>query len=190
MTPEARQITWTRSPGRKPACSSQRPMRRIFGLTWRFHASPSASIFKLRLVACARGLMVVLISIGFRRAKHQRENRSDTWRGGQWDDCQAGQTSRTDAARRRAVGSSGSLKPKASLPAQACEPERHPAKPTCRQPRPLGIGSATWFAEDSKPSLWTIADWPDAEQSHSFLKPTMAEHSPVLTLPCFGLLFS
>ena len=50
MTPGARQVTWTRRPGLKPACSSQRPMRRIFGFTSPFQKSPSASIFSVRTV--------------------------------------------------------------------------------------------------------------------------------------------
>ncbi len=43
-------MTWTRWPGLKPACSSQRPMRRILGLISPFQKSPSASICSVRTV--------------------------------------------------------------------------------------------------------------------------------------------
>ena len=52
MTPVATQVTCTRRPGLKPACSSHRPMRRILGLIRPFHRSPSASICSVRTVGC------------------------------------------------------------------------------------------------------------------------------------------
>ena len=52
ITPGAMHVTWTRCPGLKPACSSQRPMRRSLGLMSPFQRSPSASIFSVRMVGC------------------------------------------------------------------------------------------------------------------------------------------
>ena len=43
-------MTWTRFPGLNPARSSQRPIRRIFGIVAPFQKSPSASIFSMRTV--------------------------------------------------------------------------------------------------------------------------------------------
>src|SRR5271156_4075753 len=54
-----------------------------------------------------------------KRPEHRRDSTSDTWRGGRWDDFRWGQTSRMDAARRRAAGSNESPKTKAPLPASA-----------------------------------------------------------------------
>lgn len=51
MTPGAMQVTCTRLPGLNPACSSQRRMRRIFGLMRPFQKSPSDSIFNRRTSA-------------------------------------------------------------------------------------------------------------------------------------------
>jgi hypothetical protein len=48
MIPGARQVTETRVPALNPALSSQRPMRRIFGLMRRPKKSPSCSIFNVR----------------------------------------------------------------------------------------------------------------------------------------------
>jgi hypothetical protein len=47
-----------------------------------------------------------------KQAEHRRENRSDPWRVGRWDDCPAGRSCRTDAARHRADGSNESPTPK------------------------------------------------------------------------------
>jgi len=81
-----------------------------------------------------------------------------------------------DLARRRAADSSESPKTKEPLPALACEPVTRPAKPICRQPPPVRIAGATLSASNSRPPPWTVHD------SSDVLKPTMAGHSPELTL--------
>jgi len=113
-----------------------------------------------------------MVRISFKRAERPLENRSDTWIAGRWDDCRAGQTCRTDAARHRAADSSGNPKTKAPLPISALVPVKHRARPTCRQPRPIRIDGATLSASSSRPRPWTIRD------SSDDLKPTMAGHSP------------
>ena len=106
-----------------------------------------------------------MVQIWFMRAKCRRENSSDTWRGGRWDGSQAGQTCRTDAARHRAAGSNESPKTKAPLPAPASARAKHPAKPICRRPRPIHIGSATASASSSRPHPWATGDWRNAGQN-------------------------
>jgi hypothetical protein len=58
------------------------------------------------------------------------------------------------------------------------------AKPTCRRLRPVRIAAATLSASSPRPPPWTIHD------SFDVLKPTMAGHSPELTLHSLNLLFS
>ena len=84
-------------------------------------------------------------------ATHQRENSNDTWRAGRWDDCRAGQTCRTDAARHRAADSSGSPKSKVNLPDAADAQVKPPTKSIYQPPRPIRIGSATVSVSSSKP---------------------------------------
>jgi hypothetical protein len=64
---------------------------------------------------------------------------------------------------------------------------KSPAKSTCRRPRPIHIVAAISSADNLKLIPWTNPGLRNA--LHCFLKPTMAEHSLVLTLH-FCSLFS
>jgi hypothetical protein len=166
--------------------------QRLFGLS-RQNFSLLASAFTDTLTDSAsagRGLVRVH---GVRPAEGRRESKSDIWRAGRSDDRRTGQTCRTDAARRGGADSNGSPKPKAIALDSACERVKRPAKPICRRPRQFRIGAATVSANSSKPFRWSTGGWCNAGQTppvpSPFLKPTMAGHSPALTLQ-FDLLFS
>jgi hypothetical protein len=119
----------------------------------------------------------------FRLATHPLEKMNDTLSAGLGDDCPTGRTIRTDVARHRADCSNENPTPKATLPDAVCEPVTHPAKPICLPPRPVHTASATVSASSSRLLLWIVCG------SGCDLKPTMAGHSPELTLQ-FALLFS
>ncbi len=76
---------------------------------------------------------------------------------------------------------------KAFSPNRVCASGIHRAKPIFRLPQPVRIAAATSFAERSKLIQSTTRGSRNARQC--LLKPTMAEHSPVLTLQ-FELLLS
>ena len=134
----------------------------------------------------ASGNFMVMVSSvhTIKRAKRQQDSKSDTWRAGRRDDCRAGQTCRRDVARQCAADSNESPKTKAALLTSASVRARHRAKPTGRPPRLIRIVVATLSASSSRPPPWTIDDSTDA------LKPTMAGHSPELTLQFWNLMFS
>jgi hypothetical protein len=124
--------------------------------------------------------------------------------GKRWDICRAGQskcrceTGRTGAAKPAASGSNESQAVKAALSHCAAASAQIEAKPTCRQPGTIPKNAAFRDRATPKLALSGVTGCKTVAENQSdavvlncwFLKPTMAGHSPVLTLQFLNVLFS
>ena len=123
--------------------------------------------------------------------------------GKRWDICRAGQskcrceTGRTGAAKPAVSGSNESQAVKVALSHCVAASAQIEAKPTCRQPGTIPKNAASRDRASPKLALSGVPGCKTVAENQSdavvlnywFLKPTMAGHSPVLTLQS-DLLFS
>jgi hypothetical protein len=124
--------------------------------------------------------------------------------GKRWDICRAGQskcrceTVRTGAAKPAASGSNESQAVKVALSHCVAASAQIEAKPTCRQPGTIPKNAAFRDRASPKLALSGVPGCKTVAENQSdavvlncwFLIPTMAGHSPVLTLQFLNVLFS